>query len=149
MARPFKTIQDDILTRIADFDDLTGVYCIGQDRGDIATQIDTMLSGVQHGIFVIVEALGGPVKANTARLDLQIGLTIEEHVTINRATPGYKAWDQVLVALITLFGTHAGNANQGAILIPSTAKALQDTDGVVRWQILGTTKVQWDYIPPS
>lgn len=149
MPRPFKTIQDEILTRIADFDDLIGVYCIGQDRGDIVTQIDEMLGAMSHGIFVIVEALGGPIAANTARLETDIGFTIEEHVTINRADGDFKAWDQVLVALITLFGTPAGNANQGAILIPNSAKPLQDTDGIVKWQIMGKTRVQWDYIPPD
>ena len=147
MSRPFKTIQDDILTRIADFDDLIGVYCIGQDRGDIDTQIASAIGAVSHGIFVIVEALGGPITTNLAKLELDIGITIEEHVTINRAQDGYKAWDQVVVALITLFGTPSGNANQPLILRPETAKALQDTGGIVKWQIMGKTRVQWAHTP--
>lgn len=144
MARPLKDIQDLIIERIADDNELVGLTCISQDKGDITTQIEEAVSGAESGIFVVVEILKGKRVDNKASADVEVALTIEEHVLLNRAQASPLTWDFVLMALWTLFGTPAGNANERTIILPETFELIGDTDGIVRAQIMARTKLRFE-----
>lgn len=145
VARPIKDLQDDIAERIADDDNLIGLHVISQDKGDIDAQVDQAVSGVAYGVFAIIEILTGATRSPSLgafAMDLEVGITIEEHVTINRAQDGFLPWDYVLMALLTLFGPY-GNANQALQLNGSGFEMQSDTGGVVRFQIKGKALCGW------
>ena len=142
-ARPLKELQDDISERIADDDALIGLHLISQDKGDIDTAVDEAISGPAHGVFVIIEVLTGSVRTPSLgafAMDLEVGLTIVENVTINRASENFMPWDYVLMALATVFGPK-GNANQPLEINTSKFDTIQDTGGVVRIQLTGKALV--------
>lgn len=140
--RPLKDLQDAILTIVADDDELIGVSCVGQDRGDIDAQIDELVAA-SVGLWIVWEVLGGDRRNESSAQDLQVVCTIHEDPTINRNVADYKAWDFVLMAVWSLFATPVGNANQPQLIRPVGWSMIDDTSGQPKVQIKFSTQCGW------
>lgn len=144
-ARPLLDLQDEIAERIADDDALIGLHVISQDEGDIDTQVDAATAGVAYGVFLVIEVLRGTVKSRGLgawAMDVNVALTVQENVTVNRAQTNFLPWDYVIMALLTLLSPW-GNANQLFEAVPDSFEVTGDTGGVMSAQIQGKSVVGW------
>lgn len=145
-----RPIEDYILApvkaRIEADTNLTGLAVITMDRGDITNEITRAIANAKHKVFVVVEVLGGTNEDNLATQGIKVTLTIEENVSANRKQADFMAYDYVLFALWTLFGTPAGNANQELLIRPESWETLQNTDDKVVVQITARTNLRMERV---
>ena len=137
-----KQLKDDITNWLKKRDFFSNVDVIGQDKGNVLAEVEQAISKL--GLCVVVEVTGGDVKypdVGAGAVDVKITFTITENVMINRADGGTgKTADDALDEILVAFNPLNGMALP---CLCKTWRLVNDTDGLLAYQIDATSQAGW------